>query len=172
MVFGLWLAVLETPPRAWGRHRSSGRSPSSGRNTPTRVGKTLSFLYSIFIYQKHPHARGEDIHISVKLHHIRETPPRAWGRRRAGSAAWCYPRNTPTRVGKTCFDAAQSATAWKHPHARGEDASLTTFGFIMMETPPRAWGRLRVPGAMTKKHRNTPTRVGKTLKKLFNYDHS
>ena len=33
-------AALETPPRAWGRHRQAWMEPPAIRNTPTCVGKT------------------------------------------------------------------------------------------------------------------------------------
>ena len=50
----------ETPPRAWGRHTIPRGPRTSGRNTPTCVGKTSLHLASPGNGQKHPHVRGED----------------------------------------------------------------------------------------------------------------
>ena len=52
---------LETPPRAWGRHKKSVAARRRSRNTPTSVGKTPSPSSMGRIYEKHPHERGEDL---------------------------------------------------------------------------------------------------------------
>ena len=39
-VVALVMSRLETPPRAWGRHRKYLESDMETRNTPTGVGKT------------------------------------------------------------------------------------------------------------------------------------
>ncbi len=57
------LPVIETPPRAWGRHISHFSVISFLRNTPTCVGKTqINALLDRF-NEKHPHVRGEDTNI-------------------------------------------------------------------------------------------------------------
>ena len=50
-------------------------------------------------------------------------------------------RNTPTRVGKTALAHPLDHSAWKHPHARGEDVFNLSVCQTVSETPPRAWGR-------------------------------
>ncbi len=72
-------------------------------------------------------------------------------------------RNTPTGVGKTAQASGSAARAEKHPHGRGEDAQLYSVEEDVMETPPRAWGRLAAIMGLVKSGRNTPTGVGKTL---------
>ena len=52
-------------------------------------------------------------------------------------------RNTPTGVGKTVLIAMINYPFKKHPHGRGEDASLSIAPPATPETPPRAWGRPR-----------------------------
>ncbi|SXG83872.1 Domain of uncharacterised function (DUF2825) [Klebsiella pneumoniae] len=52
--------LVETPPRAWGRHRCPGRSHGGCRNTPTCVGKTGYINNGKPGAGKHPHVRGED----------------------------------------------------------------------------------------------------------------
>ncbi len=71
----------ETPPRAWGRHIGYIGTVAGVRNTPTGVGKTRKGVKPYGAYRKHPHGRGEDPFDSVTKCAIRETPPRAWGRR-------------------------------------------------------------------------------------------
>ena len=94
-------AELETPPRVWGRHEFLLASLNSGRNTPTRVGKTSKTGCTRCWTQKHPHACGEDeARLQVGLIE-RETPPRVWGRQRRALPSADRQRNTPTRVGKT-----------------------------------------------------------------------
>ena len=52
--------------------------------------------------------------------------------------------NTPTCVGKTKTGSPKQALLVKHPHVRGEDALERCASILDMETPPRAWGRLRI----------------------------
>ena len=53
--------VTETPPLAWGGPSRMGGIIGGGRNTPTRVGRTLTALCGKLRRGKHPHSRGEDI---------------------------------------------------------------------------------------------------------------
>ena len=50
----------------------------------------------------------------------------------------------------------------KHPHMRGEDVFRTIPPSTILETPPRAWGRLSRTNKITYSSGNTPTCVGKT----------
>ena len=56
-----------------------------------------------------------------------------------------------------------SLSPWKHPHVHGEDQNSVSAQCRIMETPPRAWGRLKRTYPRTAQHRNTPTCMGKTL---------
>ena len=132
------------------------------RNTPTRVGKTLSHLQSLSQGEKHPHTRGEDsCSISRQSSKI-ETTPHAWGRQHFGNNPIFFYRNTPTRVGKTIVLLINDTFDRKHPHTRGEDGLTYYARYRLSETPPHAWGRpvKIITGACAV--RNTPTRVGKT----------
>ena len=53
-------AVLETPPRTWGRRFPETAPAYDDRNTPTDVGKTVPSWLTVPLSQKHPHGRGED----------------------------------------------------------------------------------------------------------------
>ena len=50
----------------------------------------------------------------------------------------------------------------KHPHERGEDLSPARLLVVVLETPPRAWGRLLMAEVEAVGVGNTPTSVGKT----------
>ena len=154
--------MTETPPRAWGRPPGPAGDPEHGGNTPTGVGKTAPAPAHCAAQRKHPHGRGEDLHVHHALRCELETPPRAWGRRWGwwGSAAGC--RNTPTGVGKTRSNLVSSRLAEKHPHERGEDITSHHQVLLGAETPPRAWGRRIHFGISISQFRNTPTGVGKT----------
>ncbi len=91
-----------------------------------------------------------------------ETPPRAWGRRGMPLYEAHLGRNTPTGVGKTPSGTPKPHQVRKHPHGRGEDASLPPLASWTSETPPRAWGRQRRSARTSSYSGNTPTGVGKT----------
>ena len=120
------LRVIETPPRAWGRHPFFDTNPDTMRNTPTCVGKTQKSISVSSLIRKHPHVRGEDQTNVYEKGLKEETPPRAWGRQADGGNPVMVERNTPTCVGKTLRLAAQAFLREKHPHVRGEDSALTT----------------------------------------------
>ncbi len=94
--------------------------------------------------QKHPHGRGEDRTYDKQDGTKGETPPRAWGRQLNGYINPAAIGNTPTGVGKTDAQKFANAEVQKHPHGRGEDVPRDTFHQPLLETPPRAWGRLLV----------------------------
>ncbi len=53
----------------------------------------------------------------------------------------------------------------KHPHGRGEDLDGDPAELLKTETPPRAWGRPVVDELFGARVGNTPTGVGKTLRR-------
>ena len=65
-------------------------------------------------------------------------------------------------MGKTGLTETHRARRWKHPHARGEDRSLSWPSRRCPETPPRTWGRQAIQNDINTAYRNTPTHVGKT----------
>jgi len=157
----------KTPPRAWGRPLKIPAALWRPGNTPTGVGKTPQSDVCFVVRRKHPHGRGEDKRGSACEATSMETPPRAWGRQLLTLARLPGNRNTPTGVGKTPLGAWILAIRRKHPHGRGEDQSDTTEGFLIAETPPRAWGRHKWIKPSLDHIRNTPTGVGKTSTKSW-----
>ena len=91
----------ETPPRTWGRQDDEWPAYTTGRNTPTHVGKTFTFPSLAMTLRKHPHARGEDSPACSATGGNEETPPRTWGRLQQALDRIPDAGNTPTHVGKT-----------------------------------------------------------------------
>ena len=112
--------------------------------------------------QKHPHARGEDFSSFFVFFHFLETPPRTWGRLFRFFSSFSSSRNTPTHVGKTIPGDFLHFPRQKHPHARGEDCIFHVISAMLLETPPRTWGRQLAFLIVIFFSRNTPTHVGKT----------
>ena len=121
-----------------------------------------AIVRAFFFLPKHPHGRGEDLRPAVANGPTRETPPRAWGRPAPKVGAGSFIGNTPTGVGKTGFLAVGITSPEKHPHGRGEDASVMQWAIRREETPPRAWGRPVCNLDDERGIANTPTGVGKT----------
>ena len=69
-----------SPPRAWGRSGLWPVSLSAVRFTPTRVGTMSPPRYQWRKTSVHPHARGDDTAIAVRVSKPVGSPPRAWGR--------------------------------------------------------------------------------------------
>ena len=155
--------MLETPPRAWGRPAGAGRRHLRDGNTPTGVGKTAYHGGGMGPGWKHPHGRGEDVYRGSEVWLLLETPPRAWGRPFRNWRWEMRRRNTPTGVGKTRSPSCHWRRMEKHPHGRGEDAAFFSIAASILETPPRAWGRLGGDGLTPFFFGNTPTGVGKTV---------
>jgi len=137
-------------------------------NTPTHVGKTLTMSFLSQRNRKHPHARGENSPCQTLAVPSAETPPRTWGKRICViNREWPH-RNTPTHVGKTHSTCAAQIHLEKHPHARGENREVVIQATLIMETPPRTWGK-PLPGFLwLSVSRNTPTHVGKTMVRIIN----
>ena len=105
--------------------------------------KTLRHFSMGCKFWKHPHERGEDANYDLVLNAWSETPPRAWGRLEVTRDNQNRARNTPTSVGKTQTVILPANKSRKHPHERGEDVGFIAGDDFSLETPPRAWGRLK-----------------------------
>ena len=90
------------------------------------------------------------------------SPPRAWGQRRQPIRDRASPRFTPTRVGTTCNAPSGTAAPAVHPHARGDNVHCVELTFVVIGSPPRAWGQRLISGTGAGGGRFTPTRVGTT----------
>ena len=71
-------------------------------------------------------------------------------------------RNTPTGVGTTRARWTSATFREKHPHGRGDDSCFRRRRMMILETPPRAWGRPQPWRFEALGRGNTPTGVGTT----------
>ena len=110
---------------------------------------------------KHPHGRGEESGLLLHGMRVQEPPPRAWGRADGGRIARAPCGNTPTGVGKSFVIWLPCRKPGKHPHGRGEEIARCWEKVKILETPPRAWGRVRIKVTYKAIAGNTPTGVGK-----------
>jgi len=115
------MALVGTPPHAWGRHRRARRPSGKPGNTPTCVGKTHPQSPQTEALAEHPHMRGEDGGLKDWSVQLEGTPPHAWGRLNRHRSGVPRLRNTPTCVGKTAECVCSFVCSREHPHMRGED---------------------------------------------------
>ena len=156
------LACCGSPPRAWGRRIPAGDSPPPIRFTPTCVGTTRTGGRIFRGKTVHPHVRGDDKKTTRSRGLCDGSPPRAWGRRRAGPGPGAWRRFTPTCVGTTRSDHRGALAIPVHPHVRGDDLTIRSASSSDLGSPPRAWGRRERLGAFALVTRFTPTCVGTT----------
>ena len=110
----------------------------------------------------HPHACGDDTSAARIPPAISGSPPRVWGRRDPPQRRRRQRRFTPTRVGTTWTTRWRRRSRTVHPHACGDDYSVTLAGSGYVGSPPRVWGRHHVAVGVRVGERFTPTRVGTT----------
>ena len=75
-----------------------------------------------YVFEKHPHVRGENQQAIAPKLKKSETPPRAWGKPGVKELLVSLVRNTPTCVGKTVDAGTCQSWCRKHPHVRGENS--------------------------------------------------
>ena len=92
------------------------------------------------------------------------SPPRAWGQRLARSRHRSFGTVHPTSVGTTACVLPRRQRTPVHPHARGDDRTMSPGFTPRSGSPPSAWGRLLRQGIFVRRQRFTPTRVGTTLR--------
>ena len=151
-----------SPPRVWGRHDGGRHLCAQNRFTPTRVGTTTALWSASPPVAVHPHACGDDRRGRRRPSRSRGSPPRVWGRRLRGGELAPARRFTPTRVGTTGRSPGRRRARTVHPHACGDDAPTAPSTTVVIGSPPRVWGRLRLATAVVRAQRFTPTRVGTT----------
>ena len=136
------------------------------RFTPTRVGSTARSRISVILASVHPHARGDNRGAHDILIALDGSPPRAWGQQEEQAKGVVSVRFTPTRVGTTPWPVWTSTARPVHPHARGDNPTISHSWARDGGSPPRAWGQQRRWCSPLGRLRFTPTRVGTTLIEL------
>ena len=107
-------------PRAWGEPAQCPAVAVARRTIPTRVGRTSSSASSQSLRSDHPHARGENIGVSLRVSYVADHPhaggenamkpvtlprksgpsPRGWGEPSRYGDEGVHGRTIPTRVGR------------------------------------------------------------------------
>ena len=149
-------------PRGWGEPRRWRSCQRSVRTIPTRVGRTCLLCRRHPETPDHPHAGGENPAARTAEGKWDGPSPRGWG-----EPAWAGPaagvrRTIPTRVGRTAGKRRARSIPSDHPHAGGENDSVTRWGQEGGGPSPRGWGELREGVRVCRVGRTIPTRVGRT----------
>ena len=154
------VAMLGSPPRAWGQFCELSRGYGQRRFTPTRVGTIRDWAAGYSWMPVHPHARGDNAFSNSLCADSFGSPPRAWGQSGSHASPLHGNRFTPTRVGTISTSLGKTFPLWVHPHARGDNFSGHHSGATILGSPPRAWGQLPINHLTGRRDRFTPTRVG------------
>ena len=150
-------------PRARGRlERQEPRGLGAGF-IPACAGETPARRVISPGSRVHPRVRGGDYTLGTRRPAGEGSSPRARGRHRAGGS-WCRRlRFIPACAGETADDGSLSPLSEVHPRVRGGDG---TFDAVPMSTPgssPRARGRQRAAGSLTRRRGFIPACAGETL---------
>ena len=142
MSFAKAFGGVGSPPRVWGQRAFSSASRS--------------------ISTVHPHACGDNSRRRTAAIRFIGSPPRVWGQHLPHPVAQVGYRFTPTRVGTTSAQFADTAPSTVHPHACGDNARSAPESAPPGGSPPRVWGQRSVMIIVLPTSRFTPTRVGTT----------
>ena len=112
----------ESPPRARGRPPVECAVPAVRGITPACAGKTRGRSGGQCGGRNHPRVRGEDSSAAVRCCSMKESPPRARGRRHHDVAAAGADGITPACAGKTEWVRCPVLLRGNHPRVRGEDS--------------------------------------------------
>jgi len=88
------------------------------------------------------------------------SPPHAWGHCDFECCAELDGRFTPTRVGTLAHTASPYRPAPVHPHTRADIWARNAARFVLIGSPPHAWGHCQTFLIGIRQCRFTPTRVG------------
>src|SRR5690606_38027839 len=112
--------------------------------------------------REHPRVRGDDVIVPEYQVAGTGTPPRARGRRAAGTPDRISWWNTPACAGTTVLKRARRWPEREHPRVRGDDSTRNICATSPGGTPPRARGRPRPRSHRPADGWNTPACAGTT----------
>ena len=140
----VWFVVTAGPsPRGWGEPERRTSHNCAPRTIPTRVGRTMRVRPPGNNRTDHPHAGGENP-ARGRCSSIYHGPsPRGWGEQRIRHARPWAERTIPTRVGRTHGAEYLGFSVQDHPHAGGENHSLSRLSPSLSRTIPTRVGRTR-----------------------------
>ena len=148
-------------PLARGKSEQGWRGALTRRFIPTRAGKMQPYPAQPPRLGVHPHSRGENSTWRSRTGRQRGSSPLArgkWAGVASGLGAMGF---IPTRAGKiSSFCQARSDTK-VHPHSRGENSCVDSFGDQLAGSSPLARGKCPSQAAHHRLRRFIPTRAGK-----------
>ena len=157
------IRLVTVHPHACGDNRVSFAKAFGGVGSPPRVwGQRAFSSASRSISTVHPHACGDNSRRRTAAIRFIGSPPRVWGQHLPHPVAQVGYRFTPTRVGTTSAQFADTAPSTVHPHACGDNARSAPESAPPGGSPPRVWGQRSVMIIVLPTSRFTPTRVGTT----------
>src|SRR5437899_3192697 len=116
------ICVAGPSPREWGEQFRESQPLLDPRTIPTRVGRTRDEIQIPRISPDHPHASGENGHLSPFAPAVHGPSPREWGELGLGDERQGALRTIPTRVGRTTRRTSVGTPTPDHPHASGENS--------------------------------------------------
>ncbi len=129
---------------------------------PTRVGNTLTAIFSCALAAVHPHPRGEYTWLRQCRTGARGSSPPAWGILRREPHEPAGRRFIPTRVGNTPLHTSRSCVPAVHPTRSGEYSNILRPQRYAPVHPHRVGNTF--PGIPSDhRPRFIPTRVGNTV---------
>ncbi len=156
-----WAIKRGSPPHAWGKFAIVLQHRHDCQFTPTCVGKIRTHKDNNAPPTVHPHMRGENVKRQLLGMMLTGSPPHAWGKFDTTGACHRRLRFTPTCVGKISITTGDFTSTTVHPHMRGENRGAPLEPFILIGSPPHAWGKFAELFRTVMNRRFTPTCVGK-----------
>ena len=167
--------LLGSPPRMWVVLDVYDSSSRGIRITPTYVGSTLMYLYSLMKIQDHPHVCGQYISYYTPAYTLVGSPPRMWVVLHLEKYLVLEHGITPTYVGSTVIATSKGNQLRDHPHVCGQYLRQALRSSQRLGSPPRMWVVHQVQHQHPYLLWITPTYVGSTDKslraKVFSEDH-
>src|SRR5207245_2418232 len=108
---------------------------------PTHVGTTPGSAARSASPTDHPHARRDHFYTLWSRFGVIGSSPRTWGPRRDREDLVLVDRTIPTHVGTTTPRMSRVRPCADHPHARGDDTTITIAEMTAFGPSPRTWGR-------------------------------
>ena len=127
----------------WGEPSRPHREVHSGRDIPTRVGRTRLSVARSWPPAGHPHACGENLAVGNVNESDDGTSPRVWGEPAGQAEHQRGRRDIPTRVGRTKAECLHQKEPTGHPHACGENLEVVNRDYLHPRDIPTRVGRTR-----------------------------
>ena len=159
-----------SPPRVRGKLAIDDEATLKRGITPACAGKTHYIRNKLKKFRDHPRVCGENLtKVTILLFRI-GSPPRVRGKPNGTINPDGHGRITPACAGKTSDNFLYSARRGDHPRVCGENGMQSTARLMIIGSPPRVRGKLKVKLRRRVKNRITPACAGKTIAETLGRD--